>query len=361
MKAVLDYLIQNWALILVLLAFVIMLSITVFLSKKTVRRMFLLIAAVFILSILVFYEFRLSETNELPKVRTVLIAIRYSSTPIIIALILFALVKRAKWYVLIPAFVFAIINIISIFTGIVFSLDSEGNLVRGFLGYLPYVGVGLYCIFLVYILIKESNKQASEIISIGFLAFSFASGLIFPFIFKKDYSKIFCTTIAVALFVYYVFLILQLTKKDALTGLLNRQAYYASIRDNNKDITAFVSIDMNQLKVINDLQGHLAGDQALLSIARCLTDAVKSKQLIYRIGGDEFVIICRKTSKEELDSLIENIRKNVGKTEYSCSIGFSFNEDGSKNHTEMIKESDEMMYKDKADFYSKEGNDRRVY
>ena len=360
MKVVLDYLIQNWALILVLLAFVIMLSITVFLDKKTVRRMFLLIGAVFILSICVFYEFRLSNLNELPKVRIVLIAIRYSSTPIIIALILFALVKKARWYVLIPSFALAIVNIISIFTGIVFSLDNNGELVRGFLGYLPYIGVGFYSVFLIYILIKESNKQASEIIPILFLAFSFASGLVFPFIIGKEYSRIFCTTIAVALFVYYVFLILQLTKKDALTGLLNRQAYYASIRDNNKDITAFISIDMNQLKVINDSNGHLAGDQALLTISRCLFEAVSSKQSVYRIGGDEFVIICKRTTKEELDAIVNNIRKNVGKTTYSCSIGFSFDKDGTRNHNDMIKESDEMMYKDKANFYSKVSNDRRI-
>ena len=53
-----EYLLQNWALILILMAFVIMLIITVFLDKKTIRRMYIIIAAVFILSIIVFLEFQ---------------------------------------------------------------------------------------------------------------------------------------------------------------------------------------------------------------------------------------------------------------------------------------------------------------
>lgn len=354
-----EYLIQNWALILVLLAFIIMLFITVFLNKKTIRRMYALIASVFILSIIVFFEFYLADINEYPNVRIVLVSIRYSSTPIIISLILLALVKRARWYVIIPALVLFIINFISIFTGIVVSIDSEGNLVRGVLGYLPYVVVGAYCAVLIYILIKQSNKQISEIIPIVFLAFSFFTGLIFPLIIGKDYSKIFCTTIAVALFVYYVFMILQLTKKDSLTGLLNRQAYYASITNNYKDITSVISIDMNGLKTINDTYGHLAGDEAIITVSNCLLKNVKFRQSVYRVGGDEFIIICKKTSEDELIRLIGNIKKTVSETKYSVSVGYSHSISQDKNIELMVKESDEMMYADKAAYYAKTGQKPR--
>ena len=53
------------------------------------------------------------------------------------------------------------------------------------------------------------------------------SGLILPFALGKDFSKLFCITIVIAVFVHYVFSILQITEKDPLTGLLNRQAFYA--------------------------------------------------------------------------------------------------------------------------------------
>ena len=350
-----EYILQNWALILVLMAFAIMLIVTVFLDSRTIKRMYILISAVFALSIIVFFEFHLAEIDKLPDVRIILTAIRYSSTPIIIALIIYALVKRTHWYILIPAIILTIINIISIFTGVVFSVDDEGTLKRGVLGYLPYIGVGGYSIVLIYVLVKQSSKQVSEILPIAFLAFALLTGLIFPLIMGKDYSKIFCTTIAIALFVYYVFLILQLTKKDALTGLLNRQAYYALLKNNAKDITAIVSIDMNGLKVINDTEGHLAGDLAITTVANCFLDASKSRQSVFRLGGDEFVIICKKTSEEELKELVDSIKEIVSKTKYSVSIGYCYNNSQVKDLEEMVKISDQMMYADKAAYYEKLG------
>ncbi|MCR5632467.1 MAG: hypothetical protein K6F60_03135 [Eubacterium sp.] len=69
---------------------------------------------------------------------------------------------------------------------------------------------------------------------------AFTSGLVLPFVLGKDYSKLFCVTITIALFVYYVFLILQLTEKDALTGLLNRQSFYSATSNDEKEINAKV-------------------------------------------------------------------------------------------------------------------------
>lgn len=359
MNVFLEYLLQNWAMILVLIAFAIMLKISVFLDKKTIRRMYILIGVVFLLSIIVYTEFHLTEINQYPLARAWMIAVRYSATPFILGLVLFALVKRARWYVLIPAALLAIFNVVSVYTGIVFSINEEGAMVRGALGYFPYVGVGVYSLVLVYVLVHQSNKRPSEIIPIVFLAFTFVSGMIFPFLVGKEYSKIFCTTIAIGLFVYYVFLFLQLTTKDALTGLLNRQSFYAEIHKKQKDITAVISIDMNGLKAINDNEGHLEGDLALTTLASCFTRAVSLRQSVYRLGGDEFTIVCRKTSMEEVDLVIERIRRYVGGTRYSCSIGYCYSDKESKSIKEMVKVSDEMMYADKAHYYETAGDRRR--
>lgn len=359
MNVFLEYLLQNWAMILVLIAFAIMLKITVFLDKKTVHRMYILIGVVFLLSIIVYTEFHLMEINEYPSVRVWMIAIRYSATPFILGLILFALVKRARWYVLLPAALLAVFNIVSVYTGIVFFIDDAGEMQRGALGYLPYIGVAVYSVVLVVVLVLQSNKRPSEIIPIVFLAFTFGSGLVLPFIVGKDYSKIFCTTIAIGLFVYYVFLILQLTTKDALTGLLNRQSFYAEIHKNSKDITAVISIDMNGLKTINDNEGHLEGDLALTTLASCFSRAVTIRQSVYRLGGDEFMVVCRKTSMEEVDLVIERIRRYVGSTRYRCSIGYCYSDKENKSIKEMVKVSDEMMYADKAHYYETTGDRRR--
>ena len=354
-----EYFLQNWPLMLILLAFLISLLTTVFLDKKTIHRMYILIAAVFLLSIVVFFEFYIAKDPQYKDIRVVLMAIRYSATPLIIAQIIFTLVKRLKGFIFIPAVALLIVNIVSIFTGIVFRIDENNVFSRGPLGYLPFIMVGLYSVILIYLLIKRSNKRLLEIIYISFLAFALGSGLVLPFIFQGEYSTIFCITIAIALFAYFQFLSLQITKQDSLTGLLNRKAYYADVAKDMKNITAVISIDMNGLKTINDTYGHNAGDEAISTVALCLKRPLTYKQSAYRIGGDEFMIVCRKTNKADVLRIVEQIRKNFNETKYSCSMGCSFNPDGTKTITELEKESDKLMYTEKENYYLKTGIDRR--
>ena len=172
-------------------------------------------------------------------------------------------------------------------------------------------------------------------------------------------ARIFCSTIGVALFIYYVFEILEQTKKDSLTGLLNRHAYHADTLKNPEDITALISIDMNGLKTINDTLGHAAGDEALLTLALCFRRALKSRQFGYRVGGDEFVIICRKTSQDEMMQLVERIEHNVGETKYDCALGYSYSADRKKPVEDMLRESDMMMYAVKERYYKERGAYRR--
>ena len=355
-----DYLLQNWALILVLLAFAISVITTVFMDNKTRRRIFVLIITIFALSIIVFIEFHVTAGKEKYRLaRTILACIRYSATPFVVAQVMYTLVKKMHWLLFIPAVALLILDIVSIFTGIVFSVNDANELVRGPLGFSPFIIVGLYSVALIYLLIIRSNKRVLELIPIGFLAIALGSGLVLPFIFRDDYAAIFCVTMAIALFAYHEFSVHQLTKKDSLTGLLNRQAYYADVNHDTKSITSLISIDMNGLKAINDAEGHLAGDEALSTLSMCFTKATKFRQTAYRVGGDEFVIICRKSNEEDVLELVERIRKLVGETKYSCSIGYSFNFEGNKSIDDLLTESDAMMYDDKEKYYRETGKDRR--
>jgi diguanylate cyclase (GGDEF)-like protein len=278
-------------------------------------------------------------------------AIRYSAKHLLVAQISYTLVSKQRWFVFIPAALLTLVDLSSISNGIVFRVSESGEFSRGPLGLMPFIVAGIYGIILVWLLIRNSNKQGTEIVPICFLAFAFLSGIVMPFIFGKDYAKIFCTTICVALFVYYMFSLLQLTKKDPLTGLLNRQAYYADIENDPQDITAMVSLDMNGLKVLNDTQGHAAGDEALLALASAFTRASKRRQSVYRVGGDEFVIVCRRVPYHDTLRLVKRIRDNIAETKYSCSVGYSYSSDGTKPVDVLLKESDEMMYAEKARYY----------
>ena len=354
-----DYILQNWTLILVLVAFSITLCYTVFLDAVTIRRMYVLIVGIFLLSIVVHLEFLLADQGRGRDLRIVLMAIRYSATPFIVAQVIFTLIKKQRWFIFLPAIGLAAVDFISIFTGVVFRIDAAGVFSRGPLGILPYLVAGLYCVALLWILFRNCNRQAMEIIPIVFLCVALLSGLLFPFVFGKAYANIFCTTIAVALFVYYEFMLLQLTKKDSLSGLLNRQAFYADLTKNPEDLSAVLSIDMNGLKAINDTDGHAAGDKAISTLGLCFQRALKRRQVAYRIGGDEFVILCRRCSHDELTQLLERIRRSVAETPYSCAVGYSETADGSKSADALLQESDEMMYAEKARHYAAAGLDRR--
>ena len=334
-----NYFLQNWTLILILLAFTAALKMTVFLDRKTIQRMYVLIGQIFFLSIIVYLEFQLGDLGTHRTLRLVLMAVRYSATPFIIAQVIYTLVKRFRPFIFIPAIILALINFSSIFINSVFSIDDAHNFHRGPLGFLP--------------------KKSIEIIPIVFLCFALFSGLVLPFVYGKAYAHIFCSIIAIALFVYYVFLILQLTTIDTLTGLLNRQAFYADIGRNPENITALLSLDMNGLKTINDTGGHAAGDDALVTLAVCFTRALKRGQSCYRVGGDEFVIVCRRASRSEVMKLIERIKNAVAETKYSCSIGYSYRLDAGESVDDLLQKSDEMMYADKAQYYTDSRQDRR--
>ncbi len=351
MDLIKDFILQNWSLFLILLAFMIMLKITVFLDQKVIRRMYFLIALICVLSICVFVEFRLESLSIYPNIRIVLMAIRYSATPVLIAQIIYTLVIRQHWSIFIPSILLIFVDFLSIKNGIIFSVTEDGAFKRGPLGYLPFIVAGIYCVQLICLLVKRSTKQITEIIPIVLLAFAFLGGLIFPFIFGKAYAQIFCPTIGISMFIYYVFSILALTKKDAMTHLINRQAYYSDISSNPQDITSVINLDMNGLKTINDTYGHAAGDKAIKTLAKCIIINLKNRQLPYRIGGDEFAIICRRTSMEETREIVEKISELVEDSEISCSIGYCIRENPTTSLDEMLAKADEMMYAEKAKYY----------
>ena len=355
-----EYLLQNWPLILILLAFTISLISTVFMDKKVIKRMHILNGIIFLLSLVVFLEFQMAKNPDYRMARAILAAIRYSATPLILAQVTFTLVKKQRWFIFIPAIVLAVLDIISAFTGIIFSVNEANELVRvPVIGYLPYAVAGGYSVFLIYLLIKRSNKRLIEIIPIAFMTLALGSGIVLPFVLGPDFSAIFVIVIEIGLFAYYEFTILQLTKKDSLTGLLNRQAYYADVSNNPEDITALVSIDMNGLKYLNDNFGHAAGDEGLSTLALCFNRSLKRRQTGYRVGGDEFVIVCRKNSEEDVLALIERIKKYVSETKYTCSIGYSIRQDQTKPIDDLLKESDTLMYQEKERYYKETGKERR--
>ncbi len=158
----------------------------------------------------------------------------------------------------------------------------------------------------------------------------------------------------------------QLSKKDVLTGTLNRRGFIEAaekyIEENQREgkscLVAYV--DMNNLKVINDRFGHEEGDFALKAIGRVLGEII-TDGVIARIGGDEYAFICgsghfRKQLAEQIRKGFEEFNQKSEKP-YYVSVSCGFYRIGPK---ERISLSDAMAMADSQLYVAKQNKDNRI-
>jgi diguanylate cyclase len=107
------------------------------------------------------------------------------------------------------------------------------------------------------------------------------------------------------------------SRRDPLTGALNRRSFhdeYAREADRSRRLgkgMALVLVDLDHFKGINDRHGHDAGDEVLRQLVRRLTTVIRDHDLLFRWGGDEFVVLLPHTSPDEAPALAERIRAAV--------------------------------------------------
>jgi diguanylate cyclase (GGDEF)-like protein/PAS domain S-box-containing protein len=100
--------------------------------------------------------------------------------------------------------------------------------------------------------------------------------------------------------------------RDMLTGLANRRgveqhlARLVASRDGGA--VGIVYIDLDRFKEVNDTYGHAAGDEVLRAVGRRLQDLVRTDDIVARIGGDEFVIVCSAPDPRAIDDVTERVR-----------------------------------------------------
>ena len=147
-----------------------------------------------------------------------------------------------------------------------------------------------------------------------------------------------------------------MSKTDLLTGVLNRNAMNARIAgicEGGKEATGRMGVviaDMNGLKYTNDHQGHQAGDMLLKNAAMILQSTFVGDE-IYRMGGDEFLILLEETDEESLQGKMADIRKKAELFEnVSFAVGGCLLRDGMDLRKAMA-EADELMYRDKEAYY----------
>ena len=114
---------------------------------------------------------------------------------------------------------------------------------------------------------------------------------------------------------------------DNLTGLLNRHEFSRQAKElkskaENSDLhIAYLMLDLDNFKPINDIYGHKEGDEVLIAIAKRLSDTIKATDLIGRYGGDEFVMCLFDVSQDRLYEIVERIRSVITNQKVVTSKG----------------------------------------
>jgi len=109
----------------------------------------------------------------------------------------------------------------------------------------------------------------------------------------------------------------ELSLKDPLTNLANRRHFHAVLQ-REIDIVArsgesalLLMLDIDHFKKINDSYGHLAGDQVLQAVARCLAKCVRPMDTVARYGGEEFAVVLPSCQGSLGETVAERIRQTI--------------------------------------------------
>jgi diguanylate cyclase (GGDEF)-like protein len=140
---------------------------------------------------------------------------------------------------------------------------------------------------------------------------------------------------------------------DSLTGLPNRPAFERRLakewrRSERYDRPlGMLLIDLDDFKIVNDTQGHAAGDAVLREVAAAISGRIRVSDMAARLGGDEFVVICPETPLAGLEMLARSLEELLSEASIATSIGYTEREPADGDPEHFVERADAAMYRRK--------------
>ena len=149
-----------------------------------------------------------------------------------------------------------------------------------------------------------------------------------------------------------------LADNDSLTQIGNRRVFHDSLKRLLKQNFhgAVVFIDVNRFKQINDIYGHVVGDNVLVDIAERLKSHIRENDIVCRLAGDEFTLILTGVNQQGLQTALEHLSKKIGgrlnledgrAVDYTASFGAALFPEHGADEQSLIVHSDMAMYQAK--------------
>lgn len=157
--------------------------------------------------------------------------------------------------------------------------------------------------------------------------------------------------------------IYDLVARDGLTEIFNKRKFDEEIEKEFSRARRYgrplslIMVDVDHFKEVNDSHGHLAGDFILKQIAGRLSSCLRAEQIIARVGGEEFAILCPETDSSSATILAEKLRTRIaeapclfGETAISvtCSFGVAQFEAETQSAPQLLEAADRALYASKA-------------
>lgn len=148
----------------------------------------------------------------------------------------------------------------------------------------------------------------------------------------------------------------RMSFEDSLTGVFNRNRFSLDVMETRQEgrqtRLGVACFDLNGLKEINDTQGHSVGDALICRTARHISREFAGK--VYRIGGDEFVVVDRESDERAFRNAVTEVCNHMRADKISVAVGISWSAACCDIKTR-FDEADKRMYSAKAAFYESRG------
>lgn len=226
----------------------------------------------------------------------------------------FKRIKKKSRILAVPLIIATILIFINLLgTGIIFDISKENVYTRGPMNFILYIFVFVYYIESIYTVQKAKNDSILvEFFPIYFFIIPCMIGTMIQGFFFGISTIWLC--VAIAFIIVYIEIQISISFIDDLSGLYNRKYmnhYLDKLQnDKTKRVYGFL-MDINDFKTINDIYGHLKGDQAIIQFGKILQHSIDKDSVAIRMGGDEFVIFAILKSNEEALALKKHIEQNI--------------------------------------------------
>jgi diguanylate cyclase (GGDEF)-like protein len=204
----------------------------------------------------------------------------------------------------------ALICVLSYNTGWIFFVDAQNRYARGALFIFTAVTAMFYYLLIIIDIFKNKYEFGSEdkrfLVTVALLpVIATILQILFPEL------LLIWGSVSIALLLYYIFLLEQQFVYDLQTGVRNRTAFEKEMQQLiHLNATIFV-FDINDLKSVNDKYGHKAGDDMIQDAVSIIEECFAGIGKTYRIGGDEFCVICRQLPAQTAESALSEFDKRL--------------------------------------------------